>query len=249
MVQKKNADFYTGLDAERVLTYDAHIRIDIPGYELVHQLVMTSLSSVVPKNGRVLVPGCGTGHEVVLYAQHHPDWQILALDPAQPMLDRARQKVEEAKLSNVEFHLGFVHDLPLEASFHASASLLAMHFIPDDGGKEKFLSDIAARLVPGGLHATLDFYCDDEQQLRKEQVPLVKEWMFDQARLFYPNETANAPEQVAGIIASGIEEQIEQVHHISESRLRELIALAGFDAPICFYTAFYYRGWLARKRG
>ena len=244
---KHDAEFYTGLDAERARTYDTNIRIDIPGYELMHEMAHAFVAAAVPQGGKVLIPGCGTGHEVVEYARKHPDWTVVAVDPAEPMLSQAKEKVRAQGIDNVIFHHGYVDDLPPDEKFDASVCVLTMHFIPDDGRKQSFLNEVARRLQPGGLYVNVDMICDDPQQLRNTMGAAVKHWMFDQASIHYPKEVKEDAAQVLAYIDNGIEEQIREVHHISESRLREMMEQAKLHPPNNFYTAFYYRGWLTTK--
>jgi methyl halide transferase len=61
-----------------------------------------------PLHGRVLVPGCGLGHDVRAIAAASPDSQVVGLDVAPTALDQARRFVP---CGNETFQLGDLFDL------------------------------------------------------------------------------------------------------------------------------------------
>ncbi len=62
-------------------------------------------------DGGVLVPGCGSGHDVRAIAAASPDSEVVGLDVASGALDRARQY---AVCGRETYHLGNLFDLPSE---------------------------------------------------------------------------------------------------------------------------------------
>jgi len=61
--------------------------------------------------GTILVPGCGTGHDVRAIAAASPDAEVLGLDIAPSALERARQVPTVGK---EQYRLGNLFDLPSE---------------------------------------------------------------------------------------------------------------------------------------
>ena len=62
-------------------------------------------------HGAVLVPGCGTGHDVRAIADASPDAEVLGLDIAPSAVDQARRV---RRVGNEKYQLGNLFDLPLE---------------------------------------------------------------------------------------------------------------------------------------
>ena len=105
---------------------------------------------------RVLDIGAGTGSLVVLIATHHPDVEIVALDPDPKALKRARQKCERHSIA-VQLDQGFSDALPYaEASFDRIFSTFMFHHLgPEE--KRKTLTESRRVLKPGGTLHLLDF--------------------------------------------------------------------------------------------
>jgi methyl halide transferase len=64
-----------------------------------------------PMHGRVLVPGCGLGHDVRAIAAASPTAQVLGLDIAPSALDQARRFCPRGRAT---YQLGNLFDLPAE---------------------------------------------------------------------------------------------------------------------------------------
>ena len=57
------------------------------------------LRGFVRSDGQLLIVGAGTGAEILEVGKTNPDWRFLGVDPAQSMLDLAKEKIETAGLS------------------------------------------------------------------------------------------------------------------------------------------------------
>ena len=223
--------------AERAQAYDHRIRQAIPGYEALHVLACTVVAEATGGHGRVLVAGAGTGAECVALAQACPDLSILGIDPSAEMLAVANAKVADHGLvARVRLWPGTVGELPAFEKYHAATLLLVLHFLADDGAKAELLGQIAERLLPGAPLVLADLFgpgWDDSWQ--------------SHLRVCWGHL-----QQAAGIagtdIAKGFAHVDRDIHPITESRLAELLAAAGFEPPQPFFRALCFGGWLACRR-
>lgn len=131
------------------LDYDLRIEKLVPGYALALQLFGSVLSGRIADDGVILVPGCGTGSEILALARCFPEARFTAVEPSSGMLATARVRLSAPEiLSRVTFVEGFLQDTPTQL-FSAATVSLVLHFLPDDGSKAGFLTAIAERLQPG----------------------------------------------------------------------------------------------------
>jgi tRNA (cmo5U34)-methyltransferase len=81
--------------------------------------------------GEILIVGAGTGAEILQLGKTNAGWRFLGVDPAKPMLDLAKEKIEAAGLSDrVSLINGFVVDLPIGKVCDGTTSAMIMHFVP-----------------------------------------------------------------------------------------------------------------------
>lgn len=97
---------------------------------------------------RMLEIGCGTGSTALELAPHVA--HVTATDIAAAMVDIARDKVAEAGVDNISFHVGAAGDpeIVTEAPFDVAMALNLLHLVPDQAGA---LRQIHSALKPGGL--------------------------------------------------------------------------------------------------
>ncbi|CAA7620044.1 bifunctional 2-polyprenyl-6-hydroxyphenol methylase/3-demethylubiquinol 3-O-methyltransferase UbiG [Magnetospirillum sp. UT-4] len=223
-------------DAERAQAYDRRIRDAIPGYEALHQLACMVLAETSGGQGRVLVAGAGTGSECVALAQACPGLHVVGVDPAEDMLAHAERKVAEHGLvERVRLYPSQVSELPVFEPFDAATLLLVLHFLPDDGAKQALLEDVAKHLKPGAPLVLADLFgpgWDDPWQA--------------ELRTFWQHL-----QRAAGIaeddIGKGLGHVDRDIHPVTEARLAELLAAAGFGPPRQFFRALCFGGWVARR--
>lgn len=222
--------------AEKAQAYDRRIRDAIPGYEALHQLACMVVAERTGGHGRVLVAGAGTGAECIALGQSCPALQVVGVDPAGDMLALAGRKAAEHGLAGrVSLHPCTVAALPDAAPFDAATLLLVLHFLPDDGAKLALLGDIARRLRPGAPLVLADLFG-----------PAWDEPWQASLRLFWRHL-----QQAAGIAPADIDKGFAHVdrdiHPVTEARLAELLAAAGFGPPRPFFRALCFGGWVTQR--
>jgi malonyl-CoA O-methyltransferase len=100
----------------------------------------------IPLPQSMLDIGCGTGSFTQMLAERFPDAQILACDPSQRMLKKARLRNVS---NNVEFIYSGIDNLP-KGTWDLAASNAALHWA---GSPEAVLASLKDRLAPDGTLA------------------------------------------------------------------------------------------------
>ena len=147
-------------DQERASSYDKRWAKLAPIRDALHLLIRAILSEL-PADARILCVGVGTGSELIDLAQAFPLWQFTAVEPAIPMLDICRQRVEECTItSRCTFHEGYLDSLSASDSFDAATCLLVSHFFMQPEERRNFFNQIALRLRPQGYLISSDIAYD-----------------------------------------------------------------------------------------
>lgn len=222
-------------DAKRANVYESKIRRIVPGYEVMHDLSLNLLLNCLPPQANILVAGAGTGQEVLAYANANPTWQITGVDPTEKMLSVAHERVDEQNLRNkIYLKLGKVKDLPPDQYFEAATSILVMQFIPDDGAKNEYLTEISSRLKSGGKFIIIDLVGD---KASKEFNMFLSTW---EARQLHIGENKEE-------VKKDFEHIGRDLQFITENRMNDLLQGNGFREIHKFFQAYLFSGWIAEK--
>src|SRR5215469_1663556 len=90
------------LDLERAAEYEKQSRIALAGYDACHELSACMLAAALGAGttASILVVGAGgTAQEIMTAGRLEPNWRFTAVDPSQPMLDLAVQRLTAAGLA------------------------------------------------------------------------------------------------------------------------------------------------------
>lgn len=224
-------------DRERAEAYDRRVRILIPGYDTALSLSKSLLETVLPPAANLLVAGAGTGNEAALFASDNPGWKVTGFDPSPAMIEIAKSKVAKQNLADrVSLVEGFADSLPEKPLFDAATSILVMHFLPDDGSKDEFVREISKRLKPRAKFVLADLEGDPGSGGFRL---LAAAW---KTRLLSASEDGEGAEETFRNI-------MKNVKFAPESRIREILAAAGFEAVGKFHQSYLCGGYIAEKSG
>ena len=216
-------------DPDAVAAYAEVPARNVPGWADMLRMVDLLLAECVPHDGRVLVVGAGGGLELKRFAQAHPGWSFVGVDPAHEMLKLARSTLGPLA-SRVDFHEGYVDAAPA-GPFDAATCLLTLHFVPAEE-RRRMLQEIRRRLRPGA--------------------PFVV------AHLSFPQAPGERPawlgRYAAFVASSGVDPaKVRAAAEAVGSRLpilapeedEAMLRAAGFSGVQLFYAGFAFRGWVS----
>lgn len=138
----------TVFDEERARTYDAGARTVMAGYEGLHEMARDGLAAYLPPDrpARLLLLGIGTGYEAEHLRQRFPAWQLIGVDPSEPMLRVARQR-----LTGVDLRLGVLDDFADLVGLDGVLSVGVLHHLPTREEQPLWIRSIGQRLRSGGV--------------------------------------------------------------------------------------------------
>ncbi len=221
-------------DSGQATSYDERFAKLQPLRDALH-LVTAGALLELPPDARILCVGAGTGAEILALAARFPGWHFTAVEPSGPMLEVCRRKAAEAGIAaRCEFHEGYLDSLPETPPFHAATSFLVSQFVLDGDRRRDFFRGIARRLVPGGHLVSADLSAN----LATDE--------YD--RLF----------GVWGNLFSICDFTAEQVGNLRNAygrdvavsppgEIADLIASAGFEAPLVILQTVLIRAWCTRR--
>ena len=228
----KNVFDFDGDYGER---YEALARRVIPGYRTLFPMLTALVEPDLPRRGRVLVVGAGTGIEIVHLKRARPDLRVHGVDPSEHMLELAGRRVAQAGVgAGVTLQLGYAADVPIDASFDAATLINVLHFVPDDGGKAALLTDIASRLRPGGVFVFYDLHGGDTPEEHERYLSAWRRYW--KIRDMSPEEMREFNDRIR-----------EGIHFVPAARSIELALAAGFAEPERFHRSLLYGGWVLRR--
>lgn len=151
------------------------------------------------------------------------------------MLDVARERIATAGLlERTSLVQGVVGDLPADKHFDAATAAMVLHFVPDDGRKLRFLSDIALRLKSDTPLVLMD--CNGDLNHPDTEL-LLEGWKHQQ--------------NLAGVeweeVEKGMTARMKAIYFVPARRIEELLSQAGFSKSQRFFQNFMLGGWIAFK--
>ncbi len=221
-------------DQKRASSYDKQVAKLAPMRDALH-FVIQMVFSELPVDARVLCVGVGTGAELMDLARAFPQWHFTVVEPAAPMLDICRERVETCGFaSRCTFHEGYLASLPESDAFDAATCILVSQFFMGSDERCDFFRQIAARLRPGGCLVNADLASDMSAPAYKS---LFEVW----ARTMLYSEMS-AEEVEKRLTALG-----QDVAVLSTQEIEAIIASGDFDKPVLFFQALLIHAWYAKR--
>jgi tRNA (cmo5U34)-methyltransferase len=217
---------------EQAAGYDRQWAKLAPMRDALHMLLRIRLSEL-PDDAQVLCVGVGTGAEMLYLAEAFPGWSFTLVEPAKPMLDICRQRVEAAGItSRCTFHEGDIDSLPLSSPFNAATCLLVSQFIMQPEERRAFFGQISNHLCPGGYLVSADLASGTSAYEN-----LLEVWFQMQRFNGMPEEAIEKMRLVYG----------RDVAVSTPREIEELIISSGFEIPVLFFQAFLIHAWYAKR--
>jgi tRNA (cmo5U34)-methyltransferase len=219
-------------DGEMAVRYDAFVPRLVPDYDRLHELVVAQLGLALDDGARVLVVGAGTCTEILALADFDDSWTFTAVEPSAPMVDVAKQRIDDAGLTKrVTFHTGTLDTLDDRGPFQAATAILMMQFVPAED-KPKLFKDIGSRLESGAPLIMAHPIGDPESD---EHALAMQAWRDHIAKAL--------PDRAEDVYAS----VQDTLHFVSDDMQAEALTAAGFAAPQRFHTRMVFGAWRVNK--
>jgi len=163
--QRFDADVerFSNLESSQANTIDAVLNME---------LITDGIQRLYPNLENLLDIGCGAGNYAVkTIMKTHNQVNVDLVDLSQPMLDRAKLKVEEVSDGRVQIYKGDFRSVLLEENkYDVIIATAVLHHLRDDADWEKSLKKIYSLLKPGGSLWVFD--------LVEQNSPALQEFMY-----------------------------------------------------------------------
>lgn len=234
----ENSQVVLAFDQKRAASYDKGNAFLAPMRAALDAL-MCALFAELPVEARILCVGAGTGLELISLSQAFPQWQFTVVEPAAPMLEVCRQRVEEHDFtSRCIFHEGYLDSLPASAPFDAATCLLVSHFFTKPEERRQFFQQIAVRLRPQAYLVSSDLSADTStagyQELLTLWLQMIKSpEMSDEDSAKFRESLSLAYSRDVGVLPP---------HEVEA-----IIASSGFDPPVLFFQNLLIHAWFSKR--
>lgn len=222
---------------EMAAAYDTRNAVFAPLRNSLNFIIRAILTEL-PTDARILCVGVGTGVELVDLAQTFPKWQFTAVEPAAPMLEICRQRVEEFNLtSRCTFHQGYLDSLPTAEQFDAATCLFVSHSLVKSEERSNFFHQMALRLCPQGYLINADIAYDLSAAAYPE---LLDSWLWIMKFTGSTEDDENYRKRVRTAYN-------HDLAVLPPSEVASIIAAGGFDAPVLFFQNLLMHAWYAKR--
>ncbi len=221
-------------DRQMAASYDKGNAVFAPMRDALNFLMRTVLSEL-PSDAQILCVGVGTGSEVIDIAQAFPQWRFTLVEPAAPMLDICRQRIEDIGItSRCTFHEGYLDSLPGSNTFDAATCLFVSQFLLQSEERRNFFHQIAVKLRSQGYLINADIAYD---RVASTYPDILDIWLRIMASAGMPIEIVRAKISAA---------YGRDVAVLPPSEVASIMAAGGFEPPVLFFQTLLMHAWYAR---
>ena len=133
---------FSNLETGQSATVDARLAME---------LIAQAASSATPNAKAILDVGCGAGNYSLMLLQQLPNLDVSLLDLSRPMLDRAKERVQEKTGGAVTTIQGDVREADLgEATLDIIVASAVLHHLREEGEWRDVFGKFFRALRPGG---------------------------------------------------------------------------------------------------
>lgn len=182
-------------------------------------------------NERVLDVACGTGAACIPLAQQLPKGRVTAVDFSPKMIDQARHHAQRANLSNIEFEMHDMAQLPYaDGQFDHANCAFGLFFIEDMAA---LLNHIGSKVKPGGQVIISGFYGESFLPMANLIIERLRSYDVEIPEQTFGWQRMAEPEQLQELFESAGLEQLQITrksfgYYITPAEWWDCVWFAGF---------------------
>lgn len=221
-------------DAQWAQNYNEMAEASIAGRAGLYRLGAAALGEL-GESAHILIVGAGVGTELLELGARYPRWQFTAVEPAAPMLEVARQRIEAAQFADrVHFISGYLESVPQQARFDGATAILVSQHLLDEQKRRDFYLQIS-RLLPIGAPFYNAELCGDANDPAWPQ--RMEIWKRQAVSAGMPVELGQQMRARLG----------DDVALVSPEKIGQFLSVAGFCDPMTLFQSLHYAAFFSRR--
>ncbi|MCC9167311.1 class I SAM-dependent methyltransferase [Pontibacter harenae] len=155
----KDVERFANLGTGQQSTIDAPVSLE---------LITDAARAVNPKAENLLDIGCGAGNYTLKMLHKLPNLNCTLVDLSQPMLDRAKARVQEATNGSIESMRGDIREIALpENHYNIVLAGAVLHHLREEQDWEFVFSKLYKSLKPGGSFWISDLIIHNSKEINQ----------------------------------------------------------------------------------
>lgn len=216
-------------DERTVAVFPDMIHRSIPGYAALLQMTAVVGASFIPEHGKVYDLGCSLGGVSLSLQRMMPkSARIIAVDLSSAMVNRLRDYVQGAALTQIAVVEADITEMTLEKADVVTMNFVLQFIAPDQ--RDAVLANIYRCLPKGGALLIAEKICPDE--------PVMQQWH-------------EAFKRSQGYSEMAVAQKRESLEHVMKTDtvavVQTRLAQAGFQKIIPYFQGLSFKAWAAVK--
>lgn len=149
---------FSNLETGQATTLDAAFNME---------LITDAIAASHPDLRDIMDIGCGAGNYMVKLLQKVPNLNITLVDLSQPMLARAKERVQQLTSGTVTTRKTDFRTLAIDKGVQAIVATAVLHHLRDDADWESAFAKLYSLLAPGGSLWIFDLVQQENQSLQQ----------------------------------------------------------------------------------